>query len=36
MSETVGYKLYDICDSPEEFPLAVEVALPEPNQPVNR
>jgi hypothetical protein len=28
----VGYRLYDVRDSDSELPIAVEVALPDPDQ----
>jgi hypothetical protein len=28
----VGYRLYDVHDSESELPIAVEVALPDPDQ----
>jgi hypothetical protein len=36
VGEAVGYKLYDMRDTPDEFPIAIDVALPDPNQPVSR
>jgi len=32
-AETLGYRLFDVADTPRELPIAVEVALPMPDWP---
>jgi hypothetical protein len=35
-SDTVGYRLHDVYDSPSELPLAVAVEMPIPDLPTGR